>query len=134
MKGFIRALRRQVLPWFEAPDAHHVPGDATVVVCLDDRRIGVLRKDGDEFVFSYDPSYMITPNAAPIAAFPELHKEYRSERLWPFFAVRLPPVEREDVRDAMRRRDIEDDDVFRLLGELSKRAVASPYRFALGGR
>lgn len=128
----LRTLRRRFLPWSEAPSARDVRGEAVILVFLDDEKIGSLRKEGETFVFKYDDEYARSPTAVAIPAFPDLQKEYRAERLWPFFGVRLPAVEREDVQRAMRGKDIEDDDVLRLLGELSKRAVSSLYRFGLG--
>jgi hypothetical protein len=61
-------------------------------------------------------------------------REYRSEEIWPFVAVRLPPVDREDVQEAMKRRHISESDILRLLAELSGRGVSSPYRFSMAGR
>lgn len=95
--------------------------------------IGSLWKDGHEFVFRYDPKFARSADAQPISAFPDLDEEYRREELWPFFAVRLPPVDREDVRKVLERRHIAESDVLRLLGEVSARGVSSPYRFSLAG-
>lgn len=132
MKHVLRSLRRRLLPWTEAPLAHDVRSGDVIYVYLEDTKLGVLRKEEDDFVFAYDRDYARSPQAAPISAFPDLGQIYRAERLWPFFTVRLPPIEREDVKRAMQTLDIHDDDVLRLLGELSKRAVSSPYRFSLG--
>ena len=129
MKRFIDSLRRRFLPLGELPSAREVPASGSISVFLGDRQIGTLRKEPDEFVFEYDSAYVRAPDAVPIPAFPDLQTTYRAEKLWPFFAVRVPSVEREDVQAAMRRREIGDDDVLRLLGELSKRGVSSPYRF-----
>lgn len=85
-------------------------------------------------MFRYDPIFAQAQDATPISAFPDLDQEYRSEDLWPFFAVRLPPVEREDVKRALEQRHIPESDVLRLLAELSRRGVSSPYRFSLAGR
>jgi HipA-like protein len=130
MKNFFRALRRHLLPLSTLPTAHDVRGLGALLVCLDDAVIGTLRLEGDTFVFEYDPGYANAPGAVPISAFPDIQKTYRSPTLWPFFAVRLPPTEREDVQAAMKKREIADDDVLRLLAELSRRGVSSPYRFS----
>lgn len=135
----IRALRRELAPWgTERPRARDVSGVATVVVFVDTRggrrTLGTLAREGKEFVFRYDPAFTRDPDAKPISAFPDMTREYRAEELWPFFAVRLPPVDREDVQEAMRRRHIPESDVLRLLAELSGRGVSSPYRFSMAGR
>jgi hypothetical protein len=94
-------------------------------------RIGALSVEGDEYVFRYDPGFAAKPVAEPIFGFPDLTREYRSTRLWPFFEVRMPPVDRPDVREVLARDDIEPTDTLAVLGRLSARAVASPYRFEL---
>jgi HipA-like protein len=95
--------------------------------------LGSLTKEGPEFVFRYDPKFVKAEGATPISAFPALDREYRSEQLWPFFQVRVPPLERQDVQDFIEERKIPRTDVLRLLGELSAKAVTSPYRFSLVG-
>lgn len=135
----IRSLRQELSAWgAERPRAHQVSGGAEVEVFVETRAgrrtLGRLSKEGREFVFRYDPGFARSPDAKPISAFPALDREYRQEELWPFFAVRLPPVEREDVRAAMQRRHIPESDVLRLLAELSGRGVSSPYRFTLAGQ
>ncbi|MCM2334357.1 MAG: HipA N-terminal domain-containing protein [Anaeromyxobacteraceae bacterium] len=111
---------------------------AAVEVYLETRQgrvtLGTLTKEGQEFVFRYDPRFAKAADSTPISAFPDLDREYRAEELWPFFAVRIPPVDREDVRQAMEKRHIPEKDVLRLLAELSGRGVSSPYRFAMAGR
>jgi HipA-like protein len=134
MKRFIERIRRRFLPLGDQPSARDVHSQTAIRVFLSyhgsERALGTLYKEGDSFVFAYDPSFASAPDAKPISAFPDLHRTYRSEHLWPFFALRIPRTERQDVREAMNRREIPDDDIFRLLGELSTKAVASPYRFA----
>ena len=134
MKRMIERLRRRFLALGDQPSARDVRSGAAIRVLgpsgRGDRIVGTPYKAGDEFVFEYDASFVATPGATPISAFPDIHRTYRSERLWPFFSIRIPRIEREEVREAMERRDIPSDDVFRLLGELSSKAVASPYRFA----
>lgn len=135
----IRSLRQELSAWGgPRPRAGDATGVARVVVYLDTRQgrrtLGTLSRDGREFVFRYDREFARDPDAKPISAFPELDREYRQEELWPFFAVRLPPIERDDVRKAMERRHIPASDVLRLLAELSARGVSSPYRFSPAGR
>ena len=135
----IRALRREFAPWgAERPRARDASGTAKVVVFVETREgrvtLGTLERDGREFLFRYDRDFAASRDAKPISAFPDMTREYRSEDLWPFFAVRLPPVEREDVQAAMKRRHIPESDILRLLAELSGRGVSSPYRFSMAGR
>lgn len=91
--------------------------------------VGTVRIEDDEYVFEYDEDYRKLEDAVPISAFPDMHKAYRSERLWPFFTVRMPPADRRDVRLLLEREKISTDNQLRLLGFLSSHAVVSPYEF-----
>jgi HipA-like protein len=139
LRKAIRSLKRELSAWgAQAPKARQVTGTTAVEVAVSTRAgkrvLGLLTKEGAEFVFRYDPVFALAKDAKPISAFPDLDQEYRSEDLWPFFAVRLPPVEREDVKRALAQHHIPESDVLRLLAELSRRGVSSPYRFSLAGR
>jgi len=54
------------------------------------------------FIFRYDPQYAAKPNAVPISAFPDIHEEYRSCQLWPFFADRRTAIDVPDRRTDRR--------------------------------
>lgn len=95
--------------------------------------VGSLRSTGDVWRFEYDEKYADDPARPPISAFPDKTRTYEAERLWPFFDVRLPPLEREDVRAIVEEHNLEERDKLRLLGFLSRRAVTSPYEFELAG-
>lgn len=93
--------------------------------------VATLSQDDGEYVFRYDPDYARQPGARPISAFPDLDDEYRAKHLWPFFAARIPPLEREDVREAMAKAKLRPDDTLRLLAMLSGRIITNPYRLEL---
>jgi HipA-like protein len=97
------------------------------------RLIGVLSQEEGSFVFRYDPSFVASPEAEPILAFPDLRAEYRSRELWPFFAVRIPPADRKDVRDALTRMHLRPEQTLEILGTLAKRSISNAYRFDLVG-
>ncbi len=60
-------------------------------------RVGELeaREDG-EFRFRYLPDAPTAPNFRPLAAFPELDREYRSDDLFPYFSNRIMSARRPD--------------------------------------
>ena len=91
--------------------------------------VGRLWCEDGEFVFRYDSDY----RGKPISAFPEIEHEYRSEHLWPFFAVRIPPLDREDMRREIANRSLRDDHVIEILGSVAKVSVTNPYEFKLAG-
>ncbi len=85
------------------------------------------REGGSEFVFRYDPDYQ----EEPISAFPDLNKKYRSRELWPFFSARIPPIGREDMREAIEASHIRSDHPIEILGKIARFSVTSPYEFQL---
>ena len=93
--------------------------------------VGRLTQDGDDFVFEYSDEF--AKGTFPLLPdFPRREvRQYRSHVLWPFFLVRLPPVDRPDVQQEIRERNLEPDDKLQLLGSLGRRAISSPYELEL---
>lgn len=91
--------------------------------------IGELSCEGSAFVFRYESGY----EGPPISAFPRKDRSYRSDVLWPFFEVRMPPTSRKDVQDVMK--NVDADDPLAVLEALGGRSVTNPYelRFAAEG-
>ena len=93
-------------------------------------KVGSLHVERGEYVFRYADEYRRTGLPA-IPDFPELDQTYRSERLFPFFEVRIPPLNRRDVAELLERRRVSRNDALGLLGELGSRSVTSPYELEL---
>lgn len=94
--------------------------------------IGVLTNETGAYVFRYDERYAARADYPALAAFPDKQREYRSRDLWPFFDVRLPPLKRADVQRVIRDRKIDEGDTLRLLAELGRRTIATPYELKYG--
>jgi HipA-like protein len=93
--------------------------------------IGVLWQERGEFVFRYDLAFARSPGAKAISAFPDLEDTYTSRQLWPFFAVRIPPPERADVRDVLAKHGIKPEQTLEVLGTVAKRSISNPYQLDL---
>ncbi len=89
--------------------------------------VGRLSCENDEYVFRYDTDY----TGKPISAFPNSNQEYRSKYLWPFFAIRIPPLDREDMREEIATRSLDDGQILEILGSVAKVSVTNPYEFRL---
>ena len=87
--------------------------------------IGKLSCQGGAFVFRYDLGY----EGPPIAEFPRKDRPYRSEALWTFFVVRLPPTSREDVQEVVK--SVNADDSLEMLAALGHVSVTNPYECGL---
>ena len=94
--------------------------------------VGTLVDDSGEFVFRYSDEFKKQSTVPPLSAFPDKDEEYRSTHLWPFFEVRLPPRDRPDVQEALRKRNIDPSDTLRVLGEVARRPVSTPFEFEYG--
>jgi HipA-like protein len=134
----LAAIRDEIDSWgMRLPSASRLKGPR-IMVYLDrapernpDILVGILSQEDGEFIFRYDAGYVRRPDARPISAFPELQMEYRERTLWPFFAARMPPMEREDVKSEISKSHIQPGDTISLLGTLSKKTITNPYRFEL---
>ena len=113
----------------------HAPSTTSVVQTLEIYRqsagenplIGRLSCEDGEFIFRYDSNY----KGKPVSAFPDIEHEYRSKHLWPFFAVRIPPLDREDMRREIAKQSLREDQVIEILGSVAKVSVTNPYEFKL---
>ena len=93
----------------------------------DSSLVGRLSCEEGQFVFRYDANY----RGKPISAFPDIIHVYRSEILWPFFAIRIPPLDREDMRREIASRSLREDQIIEMLGSVAKVSITNPYEFKL---
>lgn len=56
--------------------------------------VGTLRVKGEHFSFEYTPAARTTRSFEPFSAFPDRGATYRSSKLFPFFAARVPVAPR----------------------------------------
>jgi HipA-like protein len=126
--GRVAAILDQMRTWgVRLPQATPAVQGPTIRVLLDDILIGTLWQEATEFCFRYDASYAKSPGAIAISAFPDLEETYRSPSLWPFFAVRIPPSKRSDVRDALKQHGLKPEQTLEILGTLAKSSMSNPY-------
>ena len=88
--------------------------------------VGRLQREDDGYVFRYSKEFAES-HLPLLPDFPRVDDTYRSPELWPFFAVRLPPVDRPDVKAQIEKLQIDKDDTLKLLGSLGQRVISSPY-------
>lgn len=95
------------------------PGEQSV-------RVGELSFDGTAWTFEYSDAYRERHELRPIEGFPDLARTYRSSVLFPFFAVRVPDVERSDVQRRLQEQHVDDPQPADLLRLFGRRVVSSP--------
>lgn len=88
--------------------------------------VGDLEFDGRMWSFRYSEEYKLRRDLRAIEGMDDINRIYRSSVLFPFFAVRIPDVDRDDVRRRLeedRVRDPEPADMLRIFG---RHVVSSP--------
>ncbi len=93
--------------------------------------IGTLSNEAGEFVFRYAEDYAEDEDAPALPSFPDKKREYRSRHLWAFFEVRIPPTDRQDIQSLIREKNLEAGNKLKLLGELAKGSITTPYELEL---
>ena len=88
--------------------------------------VGRLDFDGQFWVFKYDDEYRRRKDLRPIEGFDDLERTYTSSVLFPFFAVRIPDVDRDDVKRVLEDAHVSNPEPVDLLRLFGRRAVSSP--------
>ena len=78
--------------------------------------VGILSKNGVfEFEYGKDVEEARKNGFNGIAAFDEFDKKYKSEKLFPVFASRLPDKKRRGISDILKKYNLEEYDEYLLL-------------------
>jgi HipA-like protein len=93
--------------------------------------IGELWSDGSRFAFTYLPDFFDL-DLSPLSGLPDpvKNKTYKNDELWPFFALRIPDLNREDVRDLLRQKKLTASDKLELLASLGRETINNPFSLA----
>ena len=109
------------------PSSEDKPGDLLEVYQNTSRTekklVGYLKCENDEFIFQYDQDF----NDALMFAFPDKVKKYKSTYLWPFFAIRIPPLDRPDIKKIMTEKSLDENQTLQLLGTLGRTSISNSY-------
>lgn len=121
----LRKFLQSVLPQRARPpvrfELRYVPRGEDAVA------VGVLTFAQDRWIFEYDEEFKrLRGTLRPIEGFRDLDKVYESRVLFPFFAVRIPDLDRKDVQRVLEARHISDPDLPDLLRIFGRRALSSP--------
>jgi HipA-like protein len=90
-------------------------------------KIGTLSYQSGHWTFRYSDAFQRQDSVKPIINFPVKDKEYRSERLWPFFLLRIPSLRQPSVKRLIEERgpgELNDATLLRMFG---RRSVANPF-------
>jgi len=89
--------------------------------------VGHLRFEAGTWTFHYDDEFKLRRDEFhPIEGFDQFDRVYSSPALFPFFAVRIPDIERPDVRSRLEAAHVSDPEPTDLLRLFGRRVVSSP--------
>jgi len=102
-------------------ELRYAPRDAKAIA------VGVLTFERGRWTFQYQDEFKRHRTTLhPIEGFDDLDRVYESEVLFPFFAVRIPDIDRSDVKRALDQAQLTDPDLPDLLRMFGRRALSSP--------
>lgn len=107
----------------------HVDENKTHVFLLkyEDLHVGTLTSKDGNWVFEYTASFKDTRDMKPLGNFPDIHKRYVSDTLWPFFASRIPSLSRQRVLKLAKEEGIDKKDTISLLKLFGRKALTNPF-------
>ena len=91
--------------------------------------VGYLKYDNPEYIFQYDRDY----DGALMFSFPDKTNTYKSPHLWPFFIIRIPPLDRPDIKKIMAEKSLNKNQILKLLGTLGKTSISNSYELEFIG-
>jgi HipA-like protein len=122
-------FRRIVSGWMDQRESVRTPVHAQEAFWLfyQGLPIGVLSVSNGKWTFRYTDQFRRQDSIRPLVEFPDVGKTYTSEELWPFFAMRIPSLKQEAVRELLKREKIDPTDEVRLLERFGRRTTANPF-------
>jgi hypothetical protein len=96
-----------------------------------DYEIGKLWSENGKYYFRYDDNFKTT-NLRPLTGFEKLDEVYESPRLFPYFEVRIPDLNREDMAELVRAKHLDtNSSPLRKLAVFGQKTINDPYILTL---
>lgn len=90
--------------------------------------IGVLTFSGDIWTFEYSEKFKEDKEFNSILGFPQKDKIYYSNKLFPFFAARIPSTKRSDIIPILEAEGIDKNDTVTLLERFGHSCITNPFK------
>lgn len=92
--------------------------------------VGQLVKNGQyEFQYTADIQAAKDDGFTPLICFPDVHRVYTDNKLFPVFASRLPDKKRKDIQNILKKYDLEKYDEYLLLKRSGARLPIDNFEF-----
>lgn len=89
--------------------------------------VGTLSREGQEWVFSYSDAFARQRQVAPLVNFLMVGRVYRSEELWPFFALRIPSTTQASVQAFLREQGEIKARAVEMIQKFGRRSISNPF-------
>ncbi|HLR33520.1 MAG TPA: HipA N-terminal domain-containing protein [Fodinibius sp.] len=89
--------------------------------------VGYLELNGGVWTFSYADEFKEQDTLRPIVQFPDTHKVYKNEELWPFFTIRIPGLNQPEIAQIIEAEDIDRTNEVELLKRFGEKTISNPY-------
>ncbi|MEP7111336.1 MAG: HipA N-terminal domain-containing protein [Ferruginibacter sp.] len=95
-------------------------------------RIGTLHCENGDWFFKYTDDFKNhSDEYNRIVGFPDLDKIYQSDKLWPFFQIRIPGLKQPAVQEILARENIDKSNEVALLKRFGYKTITNPYELVL---
>lgn len=96
-----------------------------------DLPIGYLSLNEGKWTFKYSNEFIEQDTIKPLINFPEKNKEYYSEELWPFFVSRIPGIDRPEIKEQIKKNNIDENNEVELLKLFGRKSISNPFELEL---
>lgn len=90
--------------------------------------VGFLTLNNGEWNFQYSDEFISQDHLSPLPDFPDVHKEYKSEALYPFFLHRIPSLSQPKVQRQIAKDKIDASNEAELLKVFGRISLTNPFR------
>lgn len=89
--------------------------------------VGYLMCGDGKWTFWYSDEFRHRPDLRPLVQFADVNHVYKSDRLWPFFLLRIPSLGQADVQAALKQEHVDIRDEVALLRRFGRRTITNPF-------
>ena len=101
--------------------------EADFILQYDALDVGRLWLRGGVWHFKYTSAFQSQKDVQPLVDFPHPEKHYKSDALWPFFAVRIPSTEQPGVQRILAEENLDAVNEAQLLKRFGKTTISNPF-------
>ncbi len=126
-------IKRYLTPWQQEGknQTFHARGNALFELRYKNKLIGTLRHIDNNWIFQYSEEYKQNPFVTPLVNFPDINKTYISEEIPPFFAARIPTVNKPAQKAKLKKHNADPTDLIAMLEIFGRYNVNNPFELKL---